>query len=78
MNAPPVSVLEVKVGTGSAKCWKTERLLSENDQAGKTVVSRRSQFELEDVGRNGIKRGGGHITPGSLFDLNSPAVQLGT
>lgn len=30
--------------------------MSENDQAGATVGGRHSQFELEDVGRNGIKR----------------------
>ena len=45
------------------------------------VTSQHSQFELEDVGRNGIKRRGGHITQALLFDLDSSTfvvTQLGT
>jgi len=77
MNEPPVSVMEVKVGTRSAKYWRN---WDENDHTGKTVVGQHSQFELEDVGRNGIKRGGSNVTQ-VLFDLDSSAfvgVQLRT
>ena len=62
------------MGTRSAKCWNTERFLSKNGQAGKTVVSRRSLFESWKMS-DGTGSNTAVVTSFTpvLFDLNSPA-----